>query len=65
MYNFSRLNTDIVVHLFKTYCCNCYGSYLTLDNIPGFIKRCTDCNETIRIFFNTHLTLTHVYLDQY
>ena len=41
MSNFSHLNPESVVTLFKSYCCSFYGSFLWKYNSDSFGKCCT------------------------
>ena len=50
--------SDILMNLFKSYCCSVYGSILWKFNSVGFDKICKSWNTAIRILlhlpYNTH-----------
>ena len=48
MSNFSHLNPESVVTLFKCYCCSFYGSFLWKYNSDSFGKCCIQWNKCIR-----------------
>ena len=61
MSDFSDLNPESVVTLFKSYCCSFYGLFLWKHNSDTFGKYCTQWNKCIRIIcylpYNTHIWL--------
>ena len=38
MANYGRLQTSVLINLFKSYCCSCYGSHLWKFNSTGLIN---------------------------
>ena len=61
MANYGRLQTSVLINLFKSYCCSFYGSHLWKFNSTGFDKYCKSWNIAVRkllhIPFNTHVWL--------
>ena len=57
--NYGRLQTSVLINLFKSYCCSFYGSHLWKFNSTGFDKCCKSWNIAVRkllhIPFNTHV----------
>ena len=69
MSNFSHLNPESVVTLFKSYCCSFDGSFLLEYNSDSFGKFCTQGNKCIRriysLPYNTHRWLLGPLIGQY
>ena len=68
MSNFSHLNPESVVTLFKSYCCSFYVFFKWKYNSDSFGKCCTQWNKCIRIYFlpyNTYRWLLGPLIDQY
>ena len=59
MANYGRLQTSVLINLFKSYCCSFYGSHLWKFNSTGFDKCCKSWNiavcKLLHIPFNTHV----------
>ena len=58
MANFGHLQAPVLCKIFKTFCCNFYGSPIWDINSPGFRKICTTWNIGVRTVlklpFDTH-----------
>ena len=48
MANYGRLQTNVLINLFKSYCCSFYGSHLWKFNSTGFDKCCKSWNIAVR-----------------
>ena len=59
MPNYGRLQTSVLINLFKSYCCCFYGPHLWKFNSTGFEKCCKSWNIAGRKFlhipFNTYV----------
>ena len=65
---YGNLQSDILMNLFKSYCCSFYGSILWKFNFVGFDKICKSLNTTIRTLlhlpYNTHTCYLGPLIDQ-
>ena len=61
MANYGRLQTSVLINLFKSYCCSFYGSHLGKFNSTGFNKCCKSWNIDLRKFFHIPFN-THVWI---
>ena len=56
--NFGKLQSKVLINLFKSYCCSFYGSHLWKFNSTGFDKCCKAWNIAIRTLlglpYNAH-----------
>ena len=59
--NFGMLQSNVLVNLFKSYCCSFYGSHLWKFNSTGFDKCCKAWNIAIRKLLELPYN-AHVYL---
>ena len=68
MANYGRLQTSVLINLFKSYCCSFYGSHLWKFNFTGFDKCCKSWNIAVRkllhIPFNTHVWILGPLIEQ-
>ena len=59
--NFGKLQSKVLINLFKSYCCSFYGSHLWKFNSTGFDKCCKAWNIAIRklleLSYNAHVYL--------
>ena len=59
--NFGMLQSNVLINLFKSYCCSFYGSHLWKFNSTGFDKCCKAWNIAIRKLLELPYN-AHVYL---
>ena len=59
--NFGMLQSNVLINLFKSYCCSYYGSHLWKFNSTGFDKFCKAWNIAIRKLLELPYN-AHVYL---
>ena len=59
--NFGKLQSKVLINLFKSYCCSFYGSHLWKFNSTGFDKCCKAWNIAIRKLLELPYN-AHVYL---
>ena len=50
--NFGSLQMSVLVRLFKTYCCTCYGSQMWSVNSQSINSVCTSWNKGVRRILN-------------
>ena len=59
--NFGKMTHNVLINLFKSYCCSFYSSHLWKFNSHGFDKICKSWNIAIRtllqLLFNAHTWL--------
>ena len=59
--NFGMLQSNVLINLFKSYCCSLYGSHLWKINYIGFDKCCKAWNMAMRKILGLPYN-AHVYL---
>ena len=68
MANFGHLQASVLSNIFKTFCCNFYGSPIWDFNSPGFRKICITWNIGVRTVlklpFNTHSYFQEHFYDK-
>ena len=61
MANFGHLQAHVLCKIFKTFCCNFYGSPIWDINSPGFRKICTTWNVGVRTVLKLPFDTTFIF----